>query len=215
VNSERFRTPLRFNGALRERIRGNLARLIVPAPAPPETHRRASVALIVTPALSGDAAFILTRRTPHLGDHAGQHALPGGKAEDGENDEAAARRETAEEIGLPLAQEDLLGRLDTYVTRSAIAIAPFVYWSAHSGEFAHNPDEVATVGRVLLAALFTREDPILLPGDTPQRPVLRLALGERFIHAPTAAVLYQFREVALAGRFVGVAHFDQPDFARR
>ena len=207
--------PLPFDAELRERIRSNLARLIGPAPRPSISQRRASVALIVTPQAGGDAAFILTRRTPHLGHHAGQHALPGGKVDDGENDEAAARRETAEEIGLELGEQDLLGRLDIYVTRSAVAIAPFVYWSAHAGEFSPNPGEVATVRRVPLTDLYTRQDPMLLPGDTPERPVLRLALGERFIHAPTAAVLYQFREVALASRYVGVAHFDQPDFARQ
>jgi 8-oxo-dGTP pyrophosphatase MutT (NUDIX family) len=204
-----------FDAELRERIRGNLARLIGPAPTPSISHRRASVAVIITPQAMGEAAFLLTRRTPHLGHHAGQQALPGGKADDGEDDEAAARRETAEEIGLKLGEEALLGRLDTYVMRDSFAIAPFVYWSAHAGEFSHNPDEVATVRRVPLAELYTQQDPILLPGDTLERPVLRLALGERFIHAPTAAILYQFREAALAGRYVGVAHFDPPDFARR
>jgi 8-oxo-dGTP pyrophosphatase MutT (NUDIX family) len=206
---------LRFDDALRERIRGNLTRLIGPAPATSDSHRRASVAIIVTPDKTGEATFLLTRRMPHLGSHAGQQALPGGKVDAGESDEVAARRETAEEIGLQLAENALLGRLDPYVTRSCFAIAPFVYWSKHAGELAHNPDEVKAVRRVPLVDLYAQQDPILLPGDTPDRPVLRLALGERFIHAPTAAVLYQFREVALAGRYISVAHFDQPDFARR
>jgi 8-oxo-dGTP pyrophosphatase MutT (NUDIX family) len=204
-------TPIAFGAELRERIRDNLARLIGPAASPSIGHRRASVAVIVTPRETGEAAFLLTRRAPHLGHHPGQQALPGGKVDAGENDEAAARRETAEEIGLKLGEDDLLGRLDTYTTRSCFAIAPFVYWSAHAGEFAHSPGEVIAVRRVPLADLYTQQDPILLPGDTLQRPVLRLALGERFIHAPTAAVLYQFREVALAGRYVGVAHLDQPN----
>jgi 8-oxo-dGTP pyrophosphatase MutT (NUDIX family) len=206
---------LGFDAALRERIRDNLTRLMGPAPEVAAGHRRASVAIIITPHETGEAAFLLTRRMPQLGSHAGQQALPGGKVEAGESDELAARRETAEEIGLQLGEDALLGRLDPYVTRSGFAIAPFVYWSEQVGELAHNPDEVKTVRRVPLADLYTRQDPILLPGDSPNRPVLRLAMGERFIHAPTGAVLYQFREVALAGRYISVAHFDQPDFARR
>ena len=204
-----------FNGELRNRIQANLTRLIDVAPEAPDSYRRASVAIIVTPHESGEAAFLLTRRTPHLGLHAAQQALPGGKADAGESDEAAARRETAEEIGLFLEQKALLGRLDRYVTRSGFAISPFVYWSEHAGELTPNLDEVSAVRRVTLAALYTRQDLILLPGDTPERPVVRMALGDRFIHAPTAAILYQFREVALAGRYAPVAHFDQPDFARR
>jgi hypothetical protein len=78
-----------------------------------------------------------------------------------------------------------------------------------------NPDEVTSVRRVPLVDLYTRQELVVLPSDTPERPVVRLALGDRFIHAPTAAILYQFREVGLAGHYVPVAHFDQPDFARR
>jgi len=92
---------------------------------------------------------------------------------------------------------------------------PFVYWAENTRDLAPNPNEVKSVRHVPLADLYVYADPILFPGDTPERPILRLALGERFIHAPTAAVLYQFREVGLEGRYQSVAHFDQPDFARR
>ncbi len=167
------------------------------------------MAIIVTPLETREAAFLLTRRMPHLGTHAGQQALPGGKVDTGESEEVAARRETAEEIGLQLSKDDLLGRLDYYITRTFLVVAPFVYWSEYAGELVPNPQEVQAVRRVPLADLYTRQDPILLPGQTSERPVLRLALGERFIHPPTAAVLYQFREVALDGRYVNVSHFDQ------
>lgn len=163
---------------------------------------------------TGEAAFVLTRRMPHLGTHAGQQALPGGKVDTGECEEVAARRETEEEIGLRLSKNDLLGRLDPYVTRGFVAIAPFVYWLENARELVPNPEEVQAVRRVPLSDLYTLRHPILLPGHLPERPVLRLVLGERFIHAPTAAILYQFREVALDGRYMSVAHFDQPRFVR-
>jgi 8-oxo-dGTP pyrophosphatase MutT (NUDIX family) len=211
----RATAALGFNVELRDRIRANLSHLIDAPPEAPDSYRRASVAIIVTPHESGEAAFLLTRRTSHLRSHAAQQALPGGKAEAGESDEAAARRETKEEIGLSLEQNSLLGRLDRYVTSSRFAISPFVYWCEHRVELKLNPGEVASVRRVPLVDLYTREDLVFLPSETTERPVVRLALGDRFIHAPTAAILFQFREVALAGRYVPVAHFDQPEFARR
>jgi hypothetical protein len=42
-----------------------------------------------------------------------------------------------------------------------------------------------------------------------------MPVGDTWIAAPTAAMLYQFREVALLGRDVRVDHYDQPVFAWR
>ncbi len=53
-------------------------------------------------------------------------------------------------------------------------------------------------------------DFVAIPEST--RRVIRLRYGERFIHAPTAAPIYQFREV-LAGRNTRVADLEQPVFA--
>ena len=46
-------------------------------------------------------------------------------------------------------------------------------------------------------------------------PVIQLPLLGRYLHAPTAAIVYQFCQVALHGRPVRVAHFEQPVFAWR
>ena len=109
----------------------------------------------------------------------------------------------------------LLGRLDDYETRSGYVIAPHVYWSPGLAQLNPDPHEVALVKHVPLAVLNAPGSPVLEPGDTPGRPILRLSVGEDNLHAPTAALLYQFREVAMHGRYLSVAHFDQPDFARR
>jgi 8-oxo-dGTP pyrophosphatase MutT (NUDIX family) len=62
---------------------------------------------------------LLTQRTDHLYDHAGQISFPGGRIEDGDaTPEAAALRETEEEVGLDRARVELIGRLDTYVVRT-------------------------------------------------------------------------------------------------
>jgi hypothetical protein len=56
---------------------------------------------------------------------------------------------------------------------------------------------------------------MLRPGPEPERPILRMPVGNTWIAAPTAAVLLQFREVCLLGRPTRVAHYDQPKFAWR
>jgi hypothetical protein len=92
---------------------------------------------------------------------------------------------------------------------------PHIYWSGAAADLHPNPDEVAEVRAISLTALNAPGSPQFEEGDTPGRPIVRLSLGDHWIHAPTAAVLLQFREVALHGRHIRVAHFDQPDFARR
>jgi hypothetical protein len=51
--------------------------------------------------------------------------------------------------------------------------------------------------------------------NTSDAPILRMPVGDDHIAAPTAAILYQFREVCLFARHTRVAHFEQPEFAWR
>jgi len=70
---------------------------------------------------------LLTRRSPHLPDHAGQISFPGGGIDPGDADaEAAALRETEEEIGLARRHVTLIGRLDTYLVRTGFSVVPVV-----------------------------------------------------------------------------------------
>jgi mutator protein MutT len=213
---------------LREQVRRSLQAHAVHA-ATPGSHRAAAVAVaiceegtgadlpgIAAPtAWSGHAALLLTRRAEGLGTHGGQWALPGGRIDAGETAEQAALREMEEEIGLALPPESVLGRLDDFSSRSGFAITPVVVWAGAARGLVANPGEVASIHRIPLAEFMRADAPMLEALEGSEHPVLRMPVGERAIAAPTAAILYQFREVCLLGRTTRVAHFEQPLFARK
>lgn len=203
----------RFEPALRERMRANLA-AFRREETPATGLRRAAVALVLLPDAQGRACFVITRRAPKLRSHGGQWALPGGRLDPGEGPEAAALRELAEEVGVALAPDAVIGLLDDYATRSGYAITPVVAW-CEAGTLRANPLEVAAVYRVALAELVRPDVPRVRRIPESDRPVLSVPLLGTQIHAPTAAFLYQLREVALEGRETRVALYDQPVFAWR
>ena len=161
------------------------------------------------------AALILTRRSARLRNHAGQWAFPGGRIDPGETPEQTALREMREEVGLDLGPERILGRLDDFVTRSGFIMTPVIVWGGAQPRFDPNPDEVDSVHRIPVRELLREDAPLLEEVEAGQPPVLRMPIGSDWIAAPTAAILYQFREVCVLGRDTRVAHFDQPKFAWR
>ncbi len=162
---------------------------------------------------AGGAAVLLTRRGSRLNDHPGQWALPGGRIDTGETALEAAVRETSEEVGLELAEHQLLGRLDDYPTRSGYVISPFVFWAGRDAEPIANPDEVASLHRIAIRELARADSPRFIDIPESDRPVIQLPIGGDLIHAPTGAVLYQFRAVAYDGDPIRVDEFEQPVFA--
>lgn len=166
-------------------------------------------------AWSTEAALMLTRRPAHMARHAGQWAWPGGRSDAGETAEEAALRELREETGLVLSAADVLGRLDDYATRSGFVITPVVVWAGAALDLHPDPNEVASIHRIPVAELLRPDAPLLDQRPTSEHPVLRMPIGDGWIAAPTAAMLYQFREWFLCGRDTRVAHFDQPEFAWR
>jgi 8-oxo-dGTP pyrophosphatase MutT (NUDIX family) len=180
-----------------------------------EGLRAAAVAIVLVPDESGRAAFLLTRRASRLRSHAGQWALPGGRLDKDESQEVAALRELREELGLALEPASVLGLLDDYPTRSGFVITPVVVWGQGAGEPRPNPREVAAVHRIAIAELDRADVPHFRSIPESDRPVISIPLLGTQIHAPTAALLYQFLEVAFRGRDTRVAHFEQPVFAWR
>ena len=173
------------------------------------------MALVLVPDEAGRACFLLTRRADKLRAHARQWALPGGRLEPGETAEAAALRELQEEVGLTLGPDCVLGVLDDYPTRSGFVITPVVVWCAAAATLTPNPEEVARVYHVPLDDLERPEVPILISIPESDRPVIQLPILSTLIHAPTAAVIYQMREVVVHGRPTRVDHFEQPVWAWR
>lgn len=162
-----------------------------------------------------DAALILTRRSKKMKNHPGQWALPGGRIETGEEPAETALRELREEVGLTLAADRVFGALDDYITRSGFIITPVVVWGGTDIELVKNDQEVASIHRIPCSELLRRDAPLLEDSGAGNNPVLFMPVGDTWIAAPTAALLLQFREVALFGREVRVGHYEQPSFAWR
>lgn len=210
-------------------LRDALARFEVRSLASQPDRRHAAVAVAVTEcgfgaevdgmpqatAWSTAPALLLTKRASDLRAHAGQWAMPGGRIDDDETPEAAALRELHEEVGLALDVGAVLGRLDDYATRSGYVITPVVVWAGPARDVAPNAAEVASIHRIPVNELLRDDAPLLNHVKGAEHPVLRMPIGTRWIAAPTAAFLYQFREWCIFGRETRVAHFDQPAFAWR
>ncbi len=209
-----MRTAYPFDHALSARVRAHLVEH-ERAEIRLEGRRAAAVAVTLVAGEHGEASFLLTRRAPRLRAHAGQWALPGGRVESGESAVAAARRELAEELGLAVAARSVLGLLDDYATRSGYVITPVVVWGDEAAALHPDPAEVAAVHRVPLALLDEPGVPRLHAIPESDRPVISIPMVGTYVHAPTAAIVYQLREVALHGRATRVAHFEQPVFAWR
>jgi 8-oxo-dGTP pyrophosphatase MutT (NUDIX family) len=204
-----------FDDTTRRNIAGRCAGFArLPASEPAPALKRAAVAIVLVEADDSQSgtALLLTLRAAGLRAHRGQWALPGGRCDEGETPVTAALRELHEELGLTLGSDDVLGWLDDYPTRSGYLITPVVVWANTRAGLSPNPAEVASVHRIPLDELEQADvfDFVAIPEST--RRVIRFRYAGRFIHAPTAAMIYQFREV-LAGRDTRVAELEQPVFA--
>ena len=206
-----------YGDDLRRRIEANMAAFDTHTSAA-EGLRQAGVIIVVVKTLDSDeAGVLLTFRPPNLRRHAGQYALPGGRMDEGETIMNTALRELHEEVGMELDPANIFGALDDFVTRSGFVMSPLVAWGGADPVLKPDPIEVERVERIPLSELDRPELPYLEPAAEGERPVMSAPLPTLGHHlfAPTAALLYQFREVALRGNSTRVAHFDQPHFARK
>jgi 8-oxo-dGTP pyrophosphatase MutT (NUDIX family) len=203
-----------FDHATRRNIAARCAAFArLPSSEPLPALKRAAVAVALTETeASGGTALLLTLRASGLRAHSNQWALPGGRCDEGETPAQAALRELHEELGLELGEGDVLGLLDDYPTRSGYLITPVVLWAGTGAALSPNPDEVASVHRIALENIEDADAFSFTTIPESTRRVIRFRHAGQFIHAPTAALIYQFREV-LAGRDTRVAELEQPVFA--
>jgi 8-oxo-dGTP pyrophosphatase MutT (NUDIX family) len=198
---------------LKARITANLARFerrTVELPG----MRRAAVALVLAPCDEG-VGFLFTKRSYSLRRGAGQYALPGGNIDPDESPVAAALRELQEELGVALEPETALGPLDDFVTRGGHVVTPIIFWSDATPVLKPSPDEVHAAWLIPLSAILRPDLPRWLPGEAGGAPILQMRINKSWVNPPTAAMIYQFREVAIHGRPVRVATVGQPAWTAR
>lgn len=185
----------------RERIAEGLARP-APDPDPKDLHAialkegtRVTDAAVLVPLVNrpGQVHLLLTQRTAHLDDHAGQISFPGGRVEPADaGREETALRETEEEIGLPRSAIAVLGRLPTYEIPSGFRITPVVGWIEPPFELKPDPFEVAGIFEAPLehfldAARYQRRE-YQFRGR--HRHYLAIPFEGRYIWGATAGMLY-------------------------
>jgi 8-oxo-dGTP pyrophosphatase MutT (NUDIX family) len=206
-----------FNDAFRRDVADRCAafpRLVASDAAGSLKRSAVAITLLETQDGSGLAGFLLTRRAKGLRAHSGQWALPGGRCDQAETLVEAVLRELDEEVGLRLGESDVLGLLDDYPTPSGYCITPVVLWAGDNPHLQPNPREVASLHRIALSEIMQPDavDFVAIPES--DKKVIRIRVDGSLIHAPTGAMIYQFREL-LAGRTTRVADLDQPVFAWR
>jgi 8-oxo-dGTP pyrophosphatase MutT (NUDIX family) len=141
--------------------------------------------------------ILFTLRTPHLAAHAGQISFPGGRVDPGDTDEqAAALRETSEEVGVDPKSVRILGRLDTYVTRTGFRVEPIVGLLTPPLQLTPDPHEVAEIFEVSLDFLIDpanrRRDSRVFEGS--ERFFWAIPWQSRYIWGATAGMLVNLAE---------------------
>lgn len=179
------------------------------------TDRAPAAASVLVPLVerAGALSVLLTRRTDHLRDHAGQISFPGGRVEPDDADEVAtALREAEEEVGLARARVQVIGRMPVYTTVTSFVVTPVVGLieaPLHLDQLRLDPFEVAEVFEVPLVFLMNpaHHRRHVFVHDGVQRQFLSMpwhdvahASGGReyFIWGATAAMLRNFYRLLVA-----------------
>lgn len=167
-----------------------------------EKHRASPPleAAVLVPLLTrspGDYTILLTRRSAELKSHRGQIAFPGGKIDTADaSPQAAAIRETGEEIGIPTSQIDILGKLPLYQTGTGFIISPIVGQLAPPYIFRAEQGEVAEIFEVPLAHILDEDNfqrqSVMFEGKA--REFWAVPYQGYYIWGATAAILKELAE---------------------
>lgn len=157
---------------------------------------RFTPASVLLPLISGEngLSLLLTQRTAHLTDHAGQISFPGGRAE--ETDDSAietALREAEEEIGLRRRHVEVIGTLPEYFTGTGYRITPVVSIIQPPFELQADSSEVAEIFEVPLSFLMDGSNHqrriVDSPGESGRRIFYAMPFDRYFIWGATAGIL--------------------------
>lgn len=159
---------------------------------------RPAAVLVPLVARPDGLTVLLTQRTDHLANHAGQVSFPGGRLEeDDDGPIACALRETEEETGLPPDRVDVLGSLDDYVTVTGFRVVPIVALVHPPFTLEPDPFEVAEVFEVPLAFILDdanhRHVDRKIKGRS--RPYYAIPYGDHYIWGATAGMLINLYRV--------------------
>lgn len=164
----------------------------------PRLPLQAAAVLVPLMERAAGTTVLLTLRAAHLSDHAGQVSFPGGRIDPTDADaETAALREAEEEIGLPRSHVQLIGRLDTYVTRTGYEVIPCVGLVTPPLDLHPDPNEVAAVFEVPLSffrdSRNRRRESRIFQGR--ERHFYVYPWEDRYIWGATAGMLSNLAEV--------------------
>ena len=177
---------------------------VIDEPIPPEIRarlqqgRRAAAVLVpVLGAEGGPLRVLLTQRTAHLRDHAGQISFPGGGLKPGESPMRAALREAHEEVGLVPMAVDVFGEMPTYHTGTGFSVSPMIGFVEAGVRLMPDPGEVAEIFEVPLDFLL---DPRNMRRETRYyrgawRSFLAIPWSGRYIWGATAGMLAQLARI--------------------
>ena len=192
-------TPEELKRALRLPLPGRPAQMwMAPTGRPMRADRPANLAAVLLLLYPGDEGwrFLLTLRAQSLGNHQGQISLPGGSRQGREALAKTALRETAEELGIPEAGVQILGKLTPlYIAVSDFQVVPFIGYVPQRPEFHPNPEEVAQVLETPISLLLDERNRVEEDWDLPDGRRLHVAyfrMGDHKIWGATAVILGEF-----------------------
>ncbi len=174
--------------------------------------RRAGVAAVLGQEAGHPVVLVILRAA--RGRNPSQYAFPGGRLEPGEGAVEGALRETHEEVGVPPDALDVLGLLDDFAADSGFVISPVVAALNRPVSVRRAPDEVAALLPIRFDRLVDPALPRWLERDG-EPPLFQMPLRRGMVvHAPTGALLWHLREVALLGNPHTLGEVVQPEWTR-
>jgi 8-oxo-dGTP pyrophosphatase MutT (NUDIX family) len=164
--------------------------------------RREAAVLVLVVNHPDEPTIVLTQRTRHLADHAGQISFPGGRCCDEDaGAEVTALREAEEEIGVDRGRIAILGRLPNYHTSTGFDVTPVVGWIEPPVAFRPDPHEVEQVFEVPLSFLLDarnhRYESAFFKGR--MRKYWAMPYGRHFIWGATAGMLVTLHRILKGG----------------